>query len=166
MSKAEIFINKVEASGIIAFDLIDYKPRVEVVGFDIKPLLFMELIVKEKEFRAALNAIDFSVFNGKAVAIYCSADAIVPPCVYMLLATKLHRNAIHFDFKETETLYIDLWKSNVERAALSSFKNKKVVVRARPDIPPDMYLVATKCLQPMVSALMYGEVGMPKVIFK
>ena len=43
-----IFINKVEASGIIAFDLIDYKPDIETVEFDIKDYLYMEMIAKKK----------------------------------------------------------------------------------------------------------------------
>ena len=55
-----IFINKVEASGIIAFDLIDYKPDIETVEFDIKDYLYMEMIVKEKEFRNSMSQIDFT----------------------------------------------------------------------------------------------------------
>lgn len=162
----EIFVNKVEASGIVAFDLIDFRPTTEIAGLDIKDFLFMEMIVKEKEFRSAIDQIDFSSFVNKAVAVHCSVDAIIPSWVYMVLADRLHGNAASFDFKDIPSLELDLWKCNVLDAELSSFENKKVVVRARPEIPPALYMLATDLLKPLVKALMYGEIGMPKVIFK
>lgn len=161
-----IFINKVEASGIIAFDLIDYKPDIEIIEFDIKDYLYMEMIVKEKEFRSSMSQIDFTYFKGKAVGIVCSADAIIPPWVYMVLAEKFHDNAVYFDFKDITSVEEDLWKENLLKADVSSFIGHKVVVRARPDIPPALYMLATSRLKPLVKALMYGEIGMPKVIFK
>lgn len=163
----DIFINKVEASGIIALDLIDFKPTMEIVEFDIKSLLFMEMIVKEKEFRASLFNIDLSQYKGKAVALICSVDAIIPSWIYMVLADVFHGNAIYFDFKDKVGVELDLWKKNlVETNLLMSYKHKKVVVRARPDIPPALYITATELLKPLVKTLMYGEIGMPKVIYK
>lgn len=162
----ETFVNKVEASGIIAFDLIDFKPKVAIEEFDIKTLLFMEMIIKEKEFRSLISAIDFTSFSNKAVAIYCSVDTIIPSWVYMVLADKFHHHASYFDFKDALSLELDLWKSNIQHADLSVFENKKVVVRARPEIPPALYMLATSLLKPIVKTLMYGEIGMPKIIFK
>ncbi|VTP91728.1 DUF2480 family protein [Sphingobacterium daejeonense] len=162
----ETFVNKVEASGIVAFDLIDFRPTIEIVDFDIKQLLFMEMIVKEKEFRSAVREIDFAAFKGKAVAVHCSVDAILPSWVYMVLADRLHGNAAYFDFKDIPSLELDLWKSRVKAVDLSPFRDKKVVVRARPELPPTLYMLATDLLKPIVKALMYGEIGMPKVIFK
>lgn len=159
-------VNKVEATGIIAFDLLDFKPVIEIEGIDIKDLLYMEMVVKEKEFRAAIALIDLTSFRNKAVAVYCSVDAIIPAWVYMVLADLLHGNAIHFDFKDPQSLQLDLWKTNVLNADLLSLRNKKVVVRARHEIPPALYMLATDRLKPLVKTLMYGEVGMPKVIFK
>lgn len=162
----EQFINKVTASGIIAFDLLDFMPADEIVEFDIKNLLFMGMIVKEKEFKIAISEIDFSVFVAKTVAVYCSADAIIPPWVYMIIADKLQPHAAHFDFIDVDSMKLELWKSNIENASISSFKNQKVVLRARPDLHPALYMLATQRLKPIVRTLMYGEIGLPKVIFK
>lgn len=158
--------NKVEAAGIKPFDLIDFKPTTEVISFDLKPLLFMEMIVKEKEFRAALSLIDFSMYTNKAVAVYCSVDAIIPPWVYMVIADKLYPHAQLFAFSEETSLNLELWKYNILTADISDFKDHKVVVRARTDIHPELYMAATTLLKPVVKSLMYGEIGMPKVIFK
>lgn len=162
----KIFINKAETSGIIALDLLDYKPSTEIVELDIKDHLFMGMIVKEKEFKESIAAVDFSVYNEKAVGIICSTDAIIPPWVYMLLMEKLSPYAIYVDLNNAETILLDLWKRRLTYADLKHYKNQKVVVRARADHDPALYLLAAGLLKLMVKSLMYGEIGMPKVIFK
>lgn len=162
----DMFINKVENTGILALDLIDFKTNLAILSFDIKTLLYQEAIVKEKEFREALAAVDWSAFRNKAVAISCSVDAIIPPWVYMTLAEKLHPIAAYYDFKDVEALAIDLWRQTLRSTDLSHFQNQKVVVRARPEIPASLFMLAAERLIPIVQTLMYGEVGMPKVIFK
>src|SRR6476661_1965336 len=82
-------INKVASSALVSLDLEEYYPREEVVGFDLKPLLFMELILKEKEFRQSLVETDWSQYSGKIVAVYCSTDAIIPIWAYMLIGSYL-----------------------------------------------------------------------------
>lgn len=162
----KIFINKAEASGIIAFDLLQYKPTTEIVELDIREHLFMGMIVKEKEFKESIAAVDFSVYNDKAVGIICSTDAIIPPWAYMILMEKLFPYAVYADLNNAETILLDLWKRRLMYADLKSYKNQKVVVRARADHDPSLYLLAAGLLKPLVKSLMYGEIGMPKVIFK
>ena len=52
-------VNKVSDSALITLDLEELYPKeTEVVVFDLKDYLFMGLILKEKEFREALKALD------------------------------------------------------------------------------------------------------------
>ncbi|SFN79767.1 Protein of unknown function [Chryseobacterium oleae] len=162
----KIFINKAEASGIIALDLLNYKPTTEIVELDIRDHLFMGMIVKEKEFKESIAAVDFSVYNEKAVGIICSTDAIIPPWAYMMLMEKLSPYAVYADLNSGETILLDLWKRRLMYADLKCYKNQKVVVRARADHDPSLYLLAAGLLRPLVKTLMYGEIGIPKVIFK
>lgn len=161
-----IFINKVEASGIITIDLLDYKPEIEIITLDIKEHLFMGMIVKEKEFKESIAETDFSIYNGKAVAVICSEDAIIPPWAYMMLVEKLYSYAVYVDLNTPETVLLDFWKKNFLNADLSQYKDQKVVVKARADVDPALYLMASLRLKSLVKSLMYGEAGMPKVIFK
>jgi len=48
----------------------------------------MELILKEKDFRAALDKHDWGQYEGKNLAVYCSTDAIIPVWAWMLVTTK------------------------------------------------------------------------------
>lgn len=162
----KIFINKAEASGIIALDLSDYKPTTEIVELDIKDHLFMGMIVKEKEFKESIAAVDFSVYNEKAVGIICSTDAIIPPWAFMMLMEKLSPYAVYADLNNAETVLLDLWKRRLMYADLKCYKNQKVVVRASTHHDPALYLLAAGLLKPIVKSLMYGEIGLPKVIFK
>src|SRR6202034_4440815 len=84
----EEIINKVAQSGLLTLDLEEYYPREEIVVFDLKPLLFREMILKEKEFRTALLAIDWSGYQDKILAVTCTADAIIPAWAYMLIAVQ------------------------------------------------------------------------------
>ncbi|WP_159475421.1 DUF2480 family protein [Chryseobacterium sp. 18068] len=160
------FLNKVDASGIVAIDLLDLKPIEKIIVLDIKDHLFMGLIVKEKEFRESVSAIDFTKFKDKIVAVICSADAILPPWIFMLIAEKIFAYTENIYFDNPEKVLENIWLDNIKTADLTFYKDKKVVVRARTEITPALYLSATLFLKPLVKTLMYGEIGMPKVIFK
>ena len=54
--------NKVAQSGLITLDLEKFYPSEELVVFDLKQHLFMELILKEKEYREALKNVDWGVY--------------------------------------------------------------------------------------------------------
>ena len=51
----ETLINRVANSGIITINLEEYYPTAEIKELDIKQFLYLELLLKEKEFRAALK---------------------------------------------------------------------------------------------------------------
>ena len=89
---SEAIVNKVSESGLITLDLEQYYPREEVVLFDLKNYLFMGLILKEKDFREALKNLDWEAYRNKYVGVTCSADAIIPPWAYMLVASYLSRS--------------------------------------------------------------------------
>ena len=88
MDEVEI-VNKVAESGLLEINLEDFYPREEMVVFDLKGYLFMELILKEKDFRAALVSYDWSVYKEEIVGVFCSADAVIPVWAYMLVASYL-----------------------------------------------------------------------------
>src|SRR3954471_18062709 len=99
----EEIVNKVAQSGLITIDLETFYPNGERVLFDIKDLLFQELILKEKDFREFIKNEDWSKYKDKYVALICSADAIVPTWAYMLLATHLEPFAKKVVFGDLET---------------------------------------------------------------
>ncbi|MGL5946311.1 MAG: DUF2480 family protein, partial [Sediminibacterium sp.] len=69
----EAIVNKVAESGILSVDLETFLPKEKIMVFDLKDYLFMGLILKEKDFRAALQSIDWNEFADAHVTITCSA---------------------------------------------------------------------------------------------
>src|SRR5204862_6803631 len=78
MSDESPIINKVASSGIITLDLEEIYPQGERVVFDLKPLLWQEIALKEDDLRAFVKNHDWSAYKGKFVSVHCSADAIIP----------------------------------------------------------------------------------------
>jgi hypothetical protein len=165
---AEVFKNKVAESGIISFDLAALLSNNEFVLFDIKPFLFMELILKEKEFRAALNTLDWSLYKNKVVGIFCSTDAIIPMWANMLIVAGLQpfAKAIYFgdESKTKEQFLLD------QIASISSdeYIDQRVVIKGCGETPisESAYVAITQKLRPVVKSIMYGEPCSTVPVFK
>lgn len=154
----DTFVNKVAESGIITLNLEDYLAK-DLVVFDLKPFLFMELILKEKDFRAALNAHDWNQYKDKNVAVTCSADAIIPVWAYMLVMSYLQPVAA-FAVMGTEAKAGQLiMLHNIERLDTEEFNGQRVVVKGcgETPIPDEAYAAITFKLRPVVKSIMYGE---------
>lgn len=155
----ETIVNKVAESGIITLDLAPYLPGDVVAAFDMKPFLFREMILREKDYRAALLAQDWTVYEGKHVAVYCSVDAIIPVWAYMLAASYLQPIAASVFMGTPETLYKKLLVDKINSLPTEEYVDKRVVIKGCGDIPvpDDAYLAVTAHLRPVVKSLMYGE---------
>ncbi|MGV3764923.1 MAG: DUF2480 family protein [Chitinophagaceae bacterium] len=165
---SEVFVNKVAESGILTLDLEQYLPKEEIAVFDIKGYLFMELILKEKDFRAALQSQDWSIYEGKNVAVTCSADAIIPVWAYMLITVYLQPVAKEVFFGTEEEMKKTLLLRNIAALSEAEFADKRVVVKGCGDVEigPFAYLEATKKLRPVAKSIMYGEPCSTVPIFK
>ncbi len=154
----EPIVNKVAESGLITLDLAPYLPD-PISVFDLKPFLYMEMILKEKDYRAALQNHDWEQYSGKNVAVLCSADAIVPVWAYMLAATYLEPVAASVFFGTEEELTKKLLCDRINSIALDEYIDKRVVIKGCGDvaIPDAAYLAVTAHLRPVVKSLMYGE---------
>jgi hypothetical protein len=156
---SEEIINKVAQSGLLTLDLEDYYPREEIAVFDLKPLLFREMILKEKEFRAGLHEIDWSEYNGKILAVTCTADAIIPAWAYMLVAVHAQPFVRNIVLGDTHTALQQTFLANMQTIDLDAFIDKRVIIKGCGDLAvgPFAYLAITRLLQPVVKSIMYGE---------
>lgn len=164
--KEETIVNKVTASGIQSLDLMAYSPTVEFVHFDIAPYLYMGLIVKEKEFRKSMETIDWAFYENKAVSIGSAVEAILPQWIFMDIASKLYPHAFAV-VEGTPALHKEqLWADKLTQQDFGIFTGQKVTLIANPDVPVALYVLATNLLVGSVASLMYGEPGLPKVMYK
>jgi hypothetical protein len=161
-------INKVSQSQLVTIDLEMYYPGDAVVVFDLKPHLFMELIVKEKEFRAALQEHDWLQYQSKVVTITCTADAIIPMWAYMLVTTYLQPVAKAVLYGDEKAALQQLFLANIATIDANEFIDKRIVVKGCGDVPIGefAYVAITQKLRPVAKTIMYGEPCSTVPIFK
>lgn len=155
----DTIVNKVAQSGLITLDLANYIPREETAVFDLKGFLFMELILKEKDFREALKQHDWTVYNNKNVAVTCTADAIIPNWAYMLVMMYLQPVAANIVIGDMATLQRTLLLRNINTINPADYTDQRLVIKGCGDESVGDYAYAeiTRLLLPVAKTIMYGE---------
>ena len=65
--------NKVAKSGLVTLELEELKPNWNIVGFDMKDVLWQGLALKEKDFREFVKTNNWSAFESKSVFIFMTS---------------------------------------------------------------------------------------------
>lgn len=151
--------NNVAKSGLITLDLQDWFSDVEIAGFDLKDYLHMELILREKEFRASLEKINWADYSGKIIAVFCSTDAIIASWAYMLVAAHARDFALDVVYGEPAQLAFEKFRKKMDETDWSRYSGKRVLLKgcSSMELPPSAYLYAAQKLLPYAERLMYGE---------
>lgn len=167
MSDDPIF-NKVAASGLITLDLEEMYPQGERAIFDLKPLLWQEMAVKEADLRAFVKDHDWTQYAGKFVSVHCSVDAIIPTWAYMLIATHLQPHAAFITQGDGEALERALFTRFVHQLDVEPWRNTRVVVKgcSKLPVPLNAYVELSARLLPVVKSLMFGEPCSTVPLFK
>jgi hypothetical protein len=155
----EAIVNRVAGSGILTFNLEELHHPGERVLLDIKEVLFMGMILKEKDFRDWIKNHNWEQYRDKNVAITCSADAIIPTWAYMLIASKLTGVANHFVLGSVSELESSLYQRALSQINVDDYADKRVVVKGCGDksVPESAYVEVSRLLLPVVKTLMFGE---------
>lgn len=164
----EIIVNKVSQSSLETIDLENFYPEGETIVFDLKDYLFMELILKEKDYRENLKKKDWSVYENKNVCITCSADAVIPLWAYMLAVSYLQPVAKDVVTGNESFMQEVLFLKNLQKINVTEFEGKRVVIKGcgEKEIPAFVYAEITKILLPVVQSIMYGEPCSTVPVFK
>lgn len=163
--------NKVAESGLIAMDLADFKPSQQsICEIDIAIYLWQGLVLKEKDFRTAIQDHNWNQYEHKSVYIHCTADAIVPTWAYMLVASKLEglvQLYVVGSKNDLEKVMIQQ-KMNELNLDLPEFDSKRYIIKGCADIscPEFAMTELMKKIQPTAKSIMYGEPCSTVPIFK
>jgi hypothetical protein len=152
-------VNKVASSGIITLDIEELYPQGERVVFDLKPLLWEEIALKEDDLRTFVKTHNWAQYQGKFVGVHCSADAIVPTWAFMLIATQLQPHALFVSQGDAEQLERAIYTHFVAHLDVEPYRNARVVVKGcgKLPVPLNAYVELSAKLIPVVKSLMFGE---------
>jgi len=156
---SEPIINKVAESGLVTIDLEKWYPKEPRAVFDLKDHLFMEMILKEKDFREKLKTLDWSPYRDKQVAVTCTADAIIPVWAWMLVVSYLQPIARDIVMGDEKELHKHLFLKNLSGLDTGEYADKRIVIKGCGETPiaDYVYMEITKLLRPVAKSIMYGE---------
>jgi flavin-dependent dehydrogenase len=159
--------NKVDESGLIQLDLEHLIKTPTVLPLDIAELLEEGFFLREKPFRQAVKELDASPYTDKAVALYCSTDAILPLWSWMLLTIKLTEvGAVVYQSSVKEAREA-LFLKAIDELPIDEYQDGKVIVKGCSDgVPVSAYSRLSQRLSSTVKSLMFGEACSAVPIFK
>lgn len=152
--------NKVaENTKLITFDLEDYYVSGQRVQVDISQWLDQGFILREKEFRAALDNHNWEQYQNCYVAVNCSTDAIVPAWAFMLFTVKIAPFSKKVVIGELEDLETSLYETAITTIDLAPYHEKFVIIKgcAHKPVPQSAYVNITSKLITVAKSVMYGE---------
>jgi len=152
-------VNRVAQSPIVTINLEEFYPQQDRVVFDLRPFLFQELILKEKDFRAALKELDWHLYKEKWVAIDCTVDAIIPNWAYMLVGTYLDSVACGYAIGDLMQLEVMIAEQCIGQLDPNSFEGRPVVIKGCSNFPIPLYAYGriVSLVQAHAKSIMYGE---------
>ncbi len=167
MNEQEI-INKVAQSGIVSIDLEAFYLSGERQIFDLKDWLYEEVILREKDFRERAKNYDWAQHKDAHVAVFCTADAIVPLWAFMLVASKLEPYAATIVHGNTEKLESVLYRKFMDEHDFSQYQDKRMIIKgcSKKPVPTDAFVEFVHRAQPHAKSIMFGEPCSTVPVFK
>lgn len=164
----QTLVNRVAVSGLVTLKLEEFFPKEEMASFDLKEYLFMNLILKEKDFRESLANHDWTQYEGKNLAVFCSADAIIPVWAYMLVTVYAAPFAADIFQGTPDEFYKHIFQKALDEVDASQYADQRIVIKGCSDhpVPPSAYVELTRKLQPHAKSIMFGEPCSTVPIFK
>ena len=144
--------------GIIPIKSIWFVIGIGVIAFFSSFNNFTNIVI-EKEFRKSLSNYDWKKLSNKNVAVFCSADTILPKWAYMLIVSYLNKVDANAYFGEKKIVTNQLALDIIKTLDIKKYNQKIVLVKgcSDVDISSDLYVEITKLLLPVVKKLMFGE---------
>ncbi len=168
MSNTKEIVNRVAQSGLITLDLEELLSPPKIIPFDVKPYLFKELLLKEKDFRDSLKKHNWEQYRNQPLTVFCSTDAIIPRWAYMLVGVYASSIVKKLYFGTPEEAQKQYYDEQISQLNVKDYNGKRVIIKgcSEESIPPYVYVSITSKLVPIVKSLMYGEACSNVPLFK
>ena len=154
-----LVVNRVAASAVETVDLAAVVGPLDVVGLDLAPLMHRGLVVRERDFRAAVASLDPAAYAGRDVALTVPDGALVPAWAPMLVAARLSETAASVSVSGVEARRASLAAERVRAYDWSAYAGRAVVLKGcgTGEVPLDAFAQATVALQGVAAKVMFGE---------
>ena len=155
----EPIINRVANSPLKTFDLETLYTDGHRMRLDIAQWFEDGELLRETSFRHALKKADLSAYEDAHVALYCSADIILPQWTFSLVTTSLTAVAATVVVGDLELLETILYERALAKVDFSVYAGAPVILKgcAHKPVVAQAYVTAATELKKVAKKLMYGE---------
>ena len=159
MKKNTEIVNKVEAAGLVTFDMADLVVAGPRKKIDLAEWLDEGLIIREASFKKRLNEYNWQAYSNCYVAVDCSKDAVIPPWSFPLIQMKLRNIAKQVFFTNLETMEIVLFQQKLNTFNFKQYIKKRVFLKVcnSENMPLGCLSLCIDAFAPHVKSLFYGE---------
>ncbi|MEC4115812.1 DUF2480 family protein [Myroides phaeus] len=161
-------VNKVANSALVVFDLEDIYPTNPRMEIDIAQWLYEGFVLREKDFRAALKEVDWSIYQDAYVGLHCSTDAILPGWAYMVLTSHLQPVAKRVYLGDKHHLESSIFQELLFAIDYTQYADLPVIIKgcSKKEIPEEAYVLATQLMMNHARSVMFGEACSAVPVFK
>ena len=161
-------INRVENSGLVQIDLEQWYPAGQRMGVDLAGWLDQGLVLREKPFREAIQALNPLDYKGSHVYVFCSTEALIPTWAWMLAAGTLSTLVQTVVVGSAENLEEHLFRKVFDQYDFQAYEGKRLVVKgcSRYAIPASVYADFLLRAKPYAKSIMFGEPCSTVPLFK
>lgn len=151
-------VNRVANSSLITIDLEELRPQGVRHVLDLSQWLEQGFILREKEFRKALTAHDWTTYTDAYVAVSCQTEAVLPAWASLLVTTYLSK-ARWVVWGDLAFLEQCLFSTIIGQMDTRPYTNKPLIIKgcSDPTIPQSAYVALIRKLQPVAKSLFFGE---------
>lgn len=154
-------INTVTNKKITTLDIASWIPGEESICIiDLKKYLYKEFVLKEEEFKSAIESSDWSFMKDKLVMIYCSNSAIIPTWAYMLLCQYITPYSKFCAYAPSMDVFINLvLLEHLNKLDVTAYTDQRLIIKGCGDkrINENIYMTLTSKLLPVARSIAYGE---------
>ena len=155
----QLLVNRVSQSALVNINLEKWYPEDNIEVLDLKPHLFMGMVVKEKEFRESLKNLEWSQYQDKLVLVECSVQTILPIWAKMLVATSLEGIAKNVYFGTFDNYLEYYYRDFINNLDITPYLNQRIVIKGcgNKQISDNVFAYLTYKLKPHVKSILFGE---------
>ena len=152
-------VNRVAESGLIQFDPATLVKDLKVSVVFLSDFLHNEPILREKPFRLAIAAHDWTDYTGQYVAIQIDQGTLVPQWAAMLLTSCLQPYALGICLGDQAAALNMAYESALAKLKVEDYNQKKIIIKGCSDgsVPDWVYVRLMEVLQPHANRIAYGE---------
>ena len=152
-------VNRVAESGLIQFDPATLVKDMELSVISLSEFLHEETILREKPFRKAIAAHDWTKYTEQYVALQINPETLVPQWAAMLVTSCLKPYALRICLGD-HTAALDMaYESALAKLKVKEFDKKNILIKGCSDgsVPDWVYVRLMEVLQTHANRIAYGE---------